>query len=130
MACLQGPLWEVKVGCRQRERQDVEHMPLLGSAGECFGVTGLKSDWLFQTKKSGAVLSFTGSYLRETLGDRREYLSQGSFGKSCPELTFTCDSEGCYLGLRSQKRLVSVQGPYRLLGHTKWMLRQQYQGVV
>lgn len=35
-------------------------MPLLGSAGESFGVIGLKLDWSIQIKNSRAVVSFIG----------------------------------------------------------------------
>lgn len=45
---------------RQRERQDLGHMPLLGSAGESFGDIGLKLDWSVHIKNSRATVSFIG----------------------------------------------------------------------
>lgn len=40
-----------------RERQDLGHMALLGSWVECFGVLGLRPDWLTQTRKHWVLVS-------------------------------------------------------------------------
>lgn len=34
--CLEGPCREVKAGYRQREQQDLGHVPLLGSIWDCW----------------------------------------------------------------------------------------------
>ena len=49
-------------------------------------------------------------------------LLTGLLGHSHQEFTLACGSVGCYL--------VAVQGPCRLPGHAKWMMKQQYHGVV
>lgn len=59
--------------------------------------------------------------------------SQVLLGSHYQELVFACDSAGGYLGHAvrgGEGGLVSVQGPCRPVGHTKCMLRHQYQGVV
>lgn len=53
MACLKGPYGDIKAECRERERQDLGHMPLLGSVGECFGANTVLY-WLIQTKVNAA----------------------------------------------------------------------------
>ena len=92
MAHLEGPHWEIKAGCRQRERQDLGHMPLLGSVGECFGANAVLY-WLIQTKINAALVSpMTGSYLRGTQGKvlgGREDLITGAVGAVISG-TFTC----------------------------------------
>lgn len=46
MTHLEGPREEVTAGCRQREREreDLGHMSLLGLWVECFGIPGLSPD--------------------------------------------------------------------------------------
>lgn len=57
MACLQEPPREVKAGCRQRECQDLGHIPLLGSVGGVLWGSLAKTNWSIQTKKSGVLIN-------------------------------------------------------------------------
>lgn len=67
-------------------------------------------------------------HLGEGPGRPGRLLIARAVGKSFQEVTTACDSVGCYLGYALYvKGIISVYGHYRLLGQTKWMLRQQYE---
>lgn len=74
------------------------------------------------------------SYLKDTQREgpwkHRECLSQGQLRESYQGLTFTHDSAAVIWGICSRERLESGQGDCKPCRHTKWMLRQQYYGVV
>ena len=53
-----GVIWEVEGRSRQKERQDQEHEPLLGSVG-VFDPLERRPDWPIPTKKSGILVSIT-----------------------------------------------------------------------
>lgn len=59
-----------------------------------------------------------------------EIVDHRAFGNSCQELTFARVSAGCFVGcVLPLGGEYLINGPCRLLGQTKWMLRQQYHGV-
>ena len=77
-------------------------MPLLGSVG---GITlgFLAYDWTgqFEPKIAGFLQALWGSYLIQQGKNQRDggdCWSQVLLGESYQELTFACDSVGCYLG--------------------------------
>lgn len=64
---------------------------------------------------------------RKTLGGRGECLSQGLLEKSYQALKSTW---AVILGMSLPEELMLVPDTGRLIGHTKWMLRQLNPGVV
>lgn len=110
-----------------------------GPLGECFGVPRLRSNWSIRTKKSGVLASFSRVLSKGSTKGRpweagQRTLISRAIGESYKELTYTCDSAGCYPGHvlgRGGGRVTTVSStPSRLLGHTKWMPRQQYYRAV
>lgn len=89
-------------GRGQRERQDVGHRPLLGSAGGVLWVPGLKPDWSIQTNESGALVSSPGVLSKGRTGEgpweAGRLLVTRLLGESYQKLTFACIPAGCYLG--------------------------------
>lgn len=65
---------------------------------ECLGVPGLRPDWSNQTKKSRVLVNFSGVLPRGSQEEGPGRCGRRVLGESYQELTFICDSTGCYLG--------------------------------
>ena len=85
MACLKGPHEKVRAECRQREREDLRHVPVLGFAGGVLGgsQTRVRLVSSYQTREFYEALR--GCHLRHrgpSMGGRGDRWRQGLFRKS------------------------------------------------
>lgn len=82
---------------RQGERQNLEHLHLLGISGGMLSGPQAKDGLVNSNQRSGVLVSSMGSYLRLT--PRKALGSYGHFyHRATGKLTFPCDPIGCYLG--------------------------------
>ena len=75
--CLQGPHKEVKGGCRQREWQDLGHMPLLWSMGRVFWGSWAKTGLVNSKPKEWGLGKLSAQHKGKTLGGRETVYHQG-----------------------------------------------------
>ena len=85
VACLKGPHEKVRAECRQREREDLRHVPVLGSAGGVLwgSQTRVRLVSSYQTREFYEALR--GCHLRHrgpSMGGRGDRWRQGLFRKS------------------------------------------------
>lgn len=87
----------------ERERKDLGHMLLLSLGVKCFGDPRLRLGSSIQTQRSRVLVSSTGVLLKRCIKGRPWDVA-GRLGiteildKVTSEITFVCDSVGCYLG--------------------------------
>lgn len=93
---LKGPHREIKARGRQRKSRAWAHAFIkvyewhaLVSWAKARSVSSNQKEWGFGKLK--------GVQMKVALRDGGDYLSQRLFGRSYQELTFACDSGGCYL---------------------------------
>lgn len=121
-AQFEGPRGEVKARCRQREHNRTWSTCFYSPPQvECFGISELKPDWSIQTKKSGVWVS-SAKILSKGLARGKSWeVGESAYHKTClgshfRNLTFTCDSVGCFIGLELTGGASSVSS--RLLQET------------
>lgn len=88
----------VKAECWQREAGP-GHMPFLGSVGSVLGFPGWGQISQFKPNEEGFGKLHTGVWFKWHIrAGRKGNWSQGLLEKSYQEVTFACDSVGCYTG--------------------------------
>ena len=122
-------IWHTTRGHRGRSRQGAgreygrawETCLYYGPQVKYFGVSGLKPDWSIQTK-TVVLVSFLGVLSKGPTRGRPWNLGENAyhrvFGETYQELTFTCDSVGCYLSCLLREGLGSLQSYCVPCGHT------------
>lgn len=126
MVHLKGPHRVVRTEYRQRERQDVGHMPFFRVHGHSdlgfldYGqISQFKlKEWSFVKPHGRSCLERQGL---QVLGSRGDYL----IASHIRDLYLLVILWAAIKASTSLKGPMSVLGPCNLLGQAKWMLRQQ-----